>query len=171
MIEIISPAASLLTSTQIREAVALSLSDALLHRSFRANEEMPADQPGDVVDDLVSQASKLLDEQEQIIAVDDALTAAQKRADEIRVERLRQARTSFNYAIALSGVGVVLVLVGLAMVLASLISVAMVSGAVGCVCEVSSIILFRLNRESNDRLDQLAQDLRVLGHASLGARI
>ena len=48
------------------------------------------------------------------------------------------------------------------------ISAGIISTSVGAISEVTSVILFKLNKDSNDRLDETAKDLSILERLRIG---
>ena len=88
----------------------------------------------------------------------------------IRTERLRQARATFNTALVLVVVGVLIIFAGVVLMYIGQTTAGIVSSAVGVVTEIISAVLFRLNKETNDRLDALAPDLTILERARYGMK-
>ena len=92
---------------------------------------------------------------DQISLSDQMLTQAYHSARQTRDERLRQASLTFNAALILAIMGTLFVLAGLAIIFLTPNKTAGGIGALaGVVSNVISAISFRLNRETNDRLDQ-----------------
>ena len=88
----------------------------------------------------------------------------------IRSERLRQARTVFNIALSLIVVGVLIIFAGVVLMYFQKTTAGIISSAVGVVTEIISAVLFKFNKEANDRLDALAPDLTVLERARHGMK-
>jgi pentatricopeptide repeat protein len=98
----------------------------------------------------------------------DAILAAHEAATELRAERMRQARVTFNAAISLAVLGVLIIFGGIALLLLrDAITAGALTASVGAVVEVVSAILFRLNHETNNRLDELGRDLSAIEAARI----
>ncbi|HEY9602503.1 MAG TPA: hypothetical protein V6C85_12890 [Allocoleopsis sp.] len=75
-------------------------------------------------------------------------------------ERLRQARLSFNLTLKLTVVSAFISLVGVGLLFSGKISEGAVTTAGGLTSNIVSIHLLNLTKEVNDRLDQMAKDLK-----------
>jgi len=116
---------------------------------------------------LVNQASRFEPEEARIITME-ALSKASMSANSIRVERMRQAKITFNAAIILAVVGVLLIFAGVALVLFKDAEAAgAVTAGVGAVTEVISALLFKLNHDTNNRLDEVGKDLSSIEAAQI----
>jgi hypothetical protein len=76
-----------------------------------------------------------------------------------RRERLRQASWSFNAALALVIIGTLIVLVGTVLLYRNQTTQGIVTAGAGAVSNIISVLVFRLNRDANDRLDRIAEAL------------
>jgi hypothetical protein len=98
-----------------------------------------------------------------------ALDAGQAEATRIRNERMRQAKMTFNAALALAVLGVLLIFGGVALLLfRDAVSAAALTASVGAVTEVFSAVLFKFNSDTNNRLDAIGRDLSYLNAARVG---
>jgi hypothetical protein len=98
----------------------------------------------------------------------EVIDAGQAEATRIRNERMRQARMTFNAALALSVLGVLLIFGGVALLLfRDAISAAALTAGVGAVTEVFSAVLFKFNSDTNNRLDTIGRDLSYLNAAQV----
>lgn len=87
------------------------------------------------------------------------LDAGERFLNALRQERLRQASWSFNAALVFVIVGTLIVLVGTVLLYRGQTTQGIVSAAAGAVSNIVSVLVFRLNRDANDRLDRIAQAL------------
>ena len=88
--------------------------------------------------------------------------------EELKNERLRQASESFNVAKRVAIVGTCIMLAGVVLMWFSDVKKAGVTAASGVVINTFGLLSFRLNRDTNDRLDKLAQLLgKVRGRKEL----
>ena len=88
--------------------------------------------------------------------------------EELQKERLRQASESFNVAKRVAIVGTCIMLVGVVLMWFSDVTKGGVTAASGVVINTFGLLSFRLNRDTNDRLDKLAQLLgKVRGRKEL----
>jgi len=101
----------------------------------------------------------------------EALDAGHRSAVKLRDERLRQAKISFNAAVALLVIGVLIILAGIAGMFLSAVAAGAVSTAVGAVVEIASALLFRFNTETNNRLDEIGNYLSSVEAAQVAMRI
>jgi len=93
----------------------------------------------------------------------EVIDRGQAVATRIRDERMRQARMTFNAALALSVLGVLLIFCGVALLLVrDAVSAAALTSGVGAVTEVFSAVLFKFNSDTNNRLDVIGRDLSFL---------
>jgi hypothetical protein len=95
------------------------------------------------------------------------VTSAEEIAGSIRTERIRQARTSFNAALFLAIIGVLLIFVGALLVIAGIETAGVLTAVASAVPQAMAVLLFRLNKQANDRLDKVNNDLERLGRFRL----
>lgn len=95
-----------------------------------------------------------------------AIDAAYKFLNARRSERLRQARITFNAAMTLVLLGTIILLGGVVLLFLQRTTTGILSAAVGAVSNISSALLFRLNRDANDRLDKVEVGIETLEAAS-----
>ncbi len=81
---------------------------------------------------------------------------------QIQEERLRQARTSFNVALILMIIGILIIFAGIVLVFLEKTSTGIITLIVGAVTNAISALTFRFSKEANDRLDKVNHDLRVI---------
>ena len=97
-----------------------------------------------------------------------ALSSAHENTNAHRFERLNQARLTFRAALILSVLGILIIFSGVALVLFGNQDFAgAITAAVGAITEVVSVIIFRLNHETNNRLDEIGRDMRVIEAAQI----
>ena len=90
----------------------------------------------------------------------------------IRTERLRQARTSFNVAISLAVVGILIIFIAIIFIfIINNISIGIISSSAGVIAEIIGAILFKINKDTNDRLDTINKDLLVLERARASSEL
>ena len=98
----------------------------------------------------------------------EALARAHNAANGVRAERLRQAKLTFNAAISLAVIGILIIFVGVALFLfRDAVAPGVLTSGIGAVTEVISAILFRLNHETNNRLDEVGKDLSAIEAAQI----
>jgi len=98
----------------------------------------------------------------------EALAAAHNDAQGVRTERMRQARLTFNAAITLAIIGVLIIFSGVGLLLLrDVVAAGSLTAGVGAVTEVVSAVLFRLNHEANKSLDQVGKDLSAIEAAQI----
>jgi len=86
----------------------------------------------------------------------------EKFLKEHRMERLRQARTTFNAAIILVSVGTVVILGGVVLLYCQRLGAGALTSAAGIVSNIMSALLFKLNKDANDRLDKATASMATL---------
>lgn len=96
---------------------------------------------------------------------------AQQVAETIRVERLHQARRSFNVAVGMSIVGMVVILAGLILVLRGVVTAGVITAISGTVCEAVGRLAFQWNRQATDRLDAINRDITLLANALMAVEL
>ena len=99
------------------------------------------------------------------------IEGASENLEKIRQERFRQATLSFTTALVLSGIGVVVIILGIIFLFLGQIPVGAITAAAGVIPEVISILIFRFNRETNDRLDKIIQQLNLLENVKISLNI
>lgn len=98
----------------------------------------------------------------------EAIQAAHDAATNVRNERMRQARITFNAALALAVLGVLIIFAGVALLLLrNAVTAGALTAGVGAITEVISAVLFRLNHETNNRLDEIGRDLSAIEAARI----
>lgn len=128
-------------------------------------------------DSIVSEAKKLYltDQQASEVANEAAIEALDKTYDStagILVERMRQAKTAFNVAIALMIVGVLIIFLGVGLLyFKDGFESGLITIAVGAISEILSVVVFGFNKEANNRLDELRKDMSVIETARVGLSI
>src|SRR5262249_43387899 len=75
--------------------------------------------------------------------------------DQRRQERLRQARATFNAALALVYIGIVVLIAGVILLYSGKTSAGVITTVVGAISECASAIVFKLYQDANDRLDKI----------------
>lgn len=101
----------------------------------------------------------------------DSLRSGQDYLKGVREEHLRQARLTFNAALALVVAGVLIVLVGIVLAYASALSFGLVTAAVGATSDILGGVLFKFHKAANDRLDKNIKDIMLIEKALLGLDI
>ena len=91
-----------------------------------------------------------------------AIDQGHRFLEQRRQERLRQARITFNAAITLVLVGTGIILLGVLLLFLRRATEGGLSAGVGAVSNIASALLFRLNRDANDRLDKIAVHVGAL---------
>lgn len=79
---------------------------------------------------------------------------------DVITERLRQARLSFNLSLKLTIVSAFVSLAGVGLLFVGKVSEGTVTTAGGLTSNIVSVRLLKLTKEANDRLDQMAKDLK-----------
>ncbi len=121
-----------------------------------------------VIEEAVKEAERNLSVEDDFRITTSVLDAARKNLDLHRRERIRQAKITFNSALALSILGVLIIFVGIVFILIrNAALVGSVTASVGAVTEVVSAILFRFNKETNDRLDEIGRNVQVIEAAQM----
>ena len=75
-------------------------------------------------------------------------------------ERLRQARLSFNLTLVLTATSGVISLVGVALLLSGKVAEGTVTTTGGITSNIVIVRCLKLTKDVNDRLDQMAKDLK-----------
>jgi len=98
-----------------------------------------------------------------------ALDATHTSVLSIRVERMRQARLAFNTALILMIVGVIVTFIGVGfLIFGGNIEAGIISVLSGTVSEIISAVVFRFNKEANNRLDEVRKELSRIEMAKIG---
>ena len=117
----------------------------------------------------------LTGDQESEIATEAAIEALDETYQStagIVSERMRQAKLAFNVAISLMVVGVVIVFAGIGLLwVKESFESGLITVAVGAVSEIISLLVFKFNSETNNRLDVLRKDLSIIETARVGLSI
>ncbi|MEU4323319.1 hypothetical protein AB0F85_32030 [Nocardia fluminea] len=108
---------------------------------------------------LVSANLPLLPKTDQENISIQIIKSAEDVANNIRSERIRQAKFSFNAALTLAAIGVLLVFIGCGFFLAGIVTAGVLASSASAVTEIVSALLFALNKQANDRLDRVNADL------------
>lgn len=102
----------------------------------------------------------------------EALDETYQSTSGIVSERMRQARLAFNAALSLMVIGVVIVFVGIGLLwVKDSFESGLITVAVGAISEVISLLVFKFNNETNNRLDILRKDLSKIETARVGLSI
>ena len=117
----------------------------------------------------------LTGDQESEIATEAAIEALDETYQStagIVSERMRQAKLAFNVAISLMVVGFVIVFAGIGLLwVKESFESGLITVAVGAVSEIISLLVFKFNSETNNRLDVLRKDLSIIETARVGLSI
>jgi hypothetical protein len=116
---------------------------------------------------FVNEEKKLPREEFQTI-VNDIFEESHNTIKNIRDERLRLAKITFNWAITITITGVLFIFCGVMLLYWSKITSGLVSTSVGAITEVISTILLKLNKDTNNRLDEIGKTLSNFGKAQFG---
>jgi drug/metabolite transporter superfamily protein YnfA len=120
-----------------------------------------------VLSDLSNQEKRLGASEAHTLTIG-ALAAAHNTANGLRAERIRQAKATFNAALALVVIGVLIIFVGVGLLLfRDTVNAGALTAAIGGVTEVISALLFKLNHETNNRLDEIGKDLSSIEAAQI----
>lgn len=117
----------------------------------------------------------LTGDQEAKIATDaaiEALDETYQSTSGIVSERMRQAKLAFNAALSLMIIGVLIIFAGIGLLwIKDSFESGLITVAVGAVSEIISLLVFKFNKETNNRLDDLRKDLSVIETARVGLSI
>ncbi|WP_028875988.1 TRADD-N-associated membrane domain-containing protein [Teredinibacter turnerae] len=117
----------------------------------------------------------LTGDQESEIATEaaiEALDETYQTTSGIVSERMRQAKLAFNAALSLMIVGVLIVFAGIGLLwVKESFESGLITVAVGAISEVISLLVFKFNSETNNRLDVLRKDLSIIETARVGLTI
>ncbi|MDB5972325.1 MAG: hypothetical protein JWQ90_4775 [Hydrocarboniphaga sp.] len=152
-----------------------ALAESLIEIFKKGFKERASDDAGEGA--LTSQVSDrkaayLTSQKASEIATDAALQALDltyQTGSSIRDERMRQARLTFNVALGLMTAGVLIVFTGAAMLwFRDNIAPGLITITAGAVSEIVSALVFALNRETNNRLEDVRKDLSRIEAARIG---
>jgi hypothetical protein len=101
---------------------------------------------------LTSHAKSPTDSVRRVLSAD--VERARLYLGEYRAERLRQAKCSFNTALTLVIVGTVVIIGGAIGLYAGSMKTSVLTVATGAISNIVGALLFKLNRDANDRLDK-----------------
>lgn len=101
----------------------------------------------------------------------DAISQYREDLQQIRKERLRQAKLAFTTYRVLLVVGVSFFVVGIMLFIAGSNNPGYVSSTAGVLLKTVSLVLYNFYRQSNDRLDLINKDLAVLEKSELALRL
>lgn len=120
-----------------------------------------------VLSNLSNQKQRLGDDEARTLTIE-ALAAAHNTANGLRAERIRQAKTTFNAALAFAVIGVLIIFAGVGLLLLrEAVNAGGLTAAIGAVTEVISALLFKLNHDTNNRLDEIGKDLSSIEAAQI----
>lgn len=163
---------SLLASVLGSGAVAETLV-RLFKEKYQAKTEEKPDGLGNGV--FESRKKYLTSEQKASIATEaaiEALDETYQSTSGVLSERMRQAKLAFNAALSLMVVGVLIIFIGIGLLwVKEGFEPGSITIAVGSISEIISLLVFKLNKETNNRLDELRKDLSVIETARVGLSI
>lgn len=87
----------------------------------------------------------------------------------IRDERMRQAKLAFNSALSLVVIGVLIIFIGVGLLwFNGSVEAGSITVAIGAITEIISVLLFKFNKEANQRLDDVRKELSSIETAKIG---
>ena len=117
---------------------------------------------------IIEETNSKVSESEPQEITNRALSSAHESTNSHRLVRLNQARITFQAALILSVLGILIIFAGVALVLLKDLSLAgAITAVVGAITEAVSAIIFKLNHETNNRLDEIGRDMRVIEAAQI----
>lgn len=120
----------------------------------------------------VKEISNRIGPEEDDLLTLEAISDGQNATKAYRDERMRQAKWSFNAAIVLLVLGVLIIFAGISTILLTDKQIGGVIGtSVGAIVEVVSALLFKFNNDVNGRLDEVNKTLLVLESARVAIRL
>lgn len=167
---------TLITSLLASALGSTAIADSLV-KLFKEKFDNKTTKDNDLSISQVSDRKKLYltGDQESEIATEaaiEALDEAYQSTSGILSERMRQAKLAFNAALSLMVVGVVIVFVGVGLLwVKDSFESGLITVAVGAISEVISLLVFKFNNETNNRLDTLRKDLSKIEIARVGLSI
>lgn len=160
--------ASALGSTAIAESLV-----KLFKEKFDDKTTKDIDRSGSKVSDR--QKLYLTGDQESEIATEaaiEALDETYQSTSGIVSERMRQAKLAFNAALSLMIAGVIIVFFGIGLLwVKDSFESGLITVAIGAISEIISLLVFKFNSETNNRLDALRKDLSIIETARVGLSI
>ena len=167
---------TLITSLLASALGSTAIADSLV-KLFKEKFDDKTTKDSDLSVSQVSDRQKLYltGDQESEIATEaaiEALDETYQSTSGILSERMRQAKLAFNAALSLMVVGVVIVFVGVGLLwVKDSFESGLITVAVGAISEVVSLLVFKFNNETNNRLDILRKDLSKIETARVGLSI
>ena len=167
---------TLITSLLASALGSTAIADSLV-KLFKEKFDDKTTKNSDLSVSQVSERQKLYltGDQESEIATEaaiEALDETYQSTSGILSERMRQAKLAFNAALSLMVVGVVIVFVGVGLLwVKDSFESGLITVAVGAISEVVSLLVFKFNNETNNRLDILRKDLSKIETARVGLSI
>lgn len=167
---------TLITSLLASALGSTAIADSLV-KLFKEKFDDKTTKDSDLCVSQVSDRRKLYltGDQESEIATEaaiEALDETYQSTSGILSERMRQAKLAFNAALSLMVVGVVIVFVGVGLLwVKDSFESGLITVAVGAISEVVSLLVFKFNNETNNRLDILRKDLSKIETARVGLSI
>lgn len=90
-----------------------------------------------------------------------------KDLDIQRKDRLKQGKVAFTIALSSLVVGILLVFLGIFLIFAVSFSVGSATAISSIISNVVSVLAFRFNKEANDRVDNIVNELIILAKADV----
>lgn len=116
--------------------------------------------------------SRELSPKDEYVITATALSEAHEVTNNLRGERLRQARAAFNAALLLMVVGILIIFGGVALVVfREAVTGGAVTTAVGAVVEVVSALLFKFSNDAQNRLDDMGRHLNAIEAAQVAVNL
>jgi hypothetical protein len=133
----------------------------------RGVQQVPEQATPETIEQIQDKAKALPQGEERNLTLE-AIASAYGTANGVRTERLRQAQLTFNAALGLAVVGVLIIFVGVGLLLfREAVAAGTLTAGIGAVTEVISALLFRLNHETNNRLDEIGKNLSAIQGAQI----
>jgi hypothetical protein len=151
-----------------------SAADALIEIYKKLFEKKSVEPPKGSGDNIISDTKLmyLTPEKESEIATEAAIEALNLTYDStlaIRNERMRQAKLSFNAALVLMCLGVLIIFVGIGFLwFKGEINRGAITVAGGAITQIISALVFRFNKETNNRLEVIRKELSSIETARVG---
>ncbi len=108
---------------------------------------------------LLATSRNLLKEGDEVYSI---ITTSYESLSTFRVERERQAKTSYNMAITFISIGTILLFFGIILFFKSSITEGAISTIVGIIPNIIGGTILKFYNETNNRMDKLNDDLFVL---------
>jgi hypothetical protein len=133
----------------------------------RGVQQVPEQATPETIERIQVEAKALPQREERALTLE-AIARAHDAANGVRTERLRQAQLTFNAALGLAVVGVLIIFVGVGLLLfREAVAPGALTAGIGAITEVISALLFRLNHETNNRLDEIGKNLSAIQAAQI----